>query len=258
MNTSAVGQDAPYWLLMAAGDGPSSSPWEQYVVSGGWITWFILIPLSVVMVYLVIHYLVTIRRATQAPVGLAKALVSASRQGQVQRILEITREDESMLGTAAFTGVSQLDAGRESARAAIEEAVEELAAKLYRRIESLNVIGNVSPMVGLFGTVVGMIRGFARIGQAAGGMPEPGKLAGDIAIALVTTFWGLVIAIPALSFFALFRNRIDLFAAECVKLCDQLITVLSGQTNGQAAVPRVTGPPARQPAKEALTLGKQP
>ena len=114
----------------------------------------------------------------------------------------------------AHAGVSQLTAGRDSARAAIDEAVEERATKLFRKIEYLNVIGNVSPMIGLLGTVLGMIKAFSRIFSAAGGMPDPGKLAGDIAMALVTTFWGILIAIPALTFFALFRNRIDAFAAE--------------------------------------------
>ena len=124
---------------------------------------------------------------------------------------------------AAYAGLSQLPAGREAARAVIDETVEELAMRLLRKIEYLNVIGNVSPMIGLFGTVVGMIQAFARIYSAAGGMPEADKLAGDIAIALVTTFWGLLIAIPALASFALFRNRIETYAAEVVKLCDGLL-----------------------------------
>ena len=94
--------------------------------------------------------------------------------------------------------------------------------RLMRRIEYLNVIGNVSPMIGLFGTVVGMILAFLEIASRHGGMPAADKLAGNIGIALVTTLWGLGIAIPALSAFALFRNRIDTYAAEVVKLCDGL------------------------------------
>jgi biopolymer transport protein ExbB len=142
---------------------------------------------------------------------------------------------------AAFAGASQIRAGRDAARAAVDEAVEERATKLFRRIEYLNVIGNVSPMIGLLGTVLGMIQAFNRIFAAGGGMPDAGKLAGDIAVALVTTFWGLIIAIPALTTFAIFRNRIDAFAAECIKLCDGLLglTVENATASGVAGLPKV-------------------
>jgi biopolymer transport protein ExbB len=216
-------------------DISSVSVLQHFVLDGGWITWFILIPLSVVTMALVFHYVLVIRRGTLAPTGLARMLMSAARQGQSRGILEVTRDDDTMLGVAAYAGMSQLPAGRESARAAIDEAVEERATKLFRRIEYLNVIGSVSPMIGLFGTVVGMIGAFNRIFAAGGGMPEPGKLAGDIAVALVTTFWGLLIAIPALSVHALFRNRIDTFSAECVKLCESLMAVVTSEGEAAAA-----------------------
>ncbi len=225
--TLLIGQ---YWMAqvpeVAATDGSSVSVLRQFVVYGGWITWCVLIPLSVATIALAIHYLTILRRAAQSPASLARALVTAARRGQVRRILEITRQDDTMLGQAAYAGLSQLRAGRDTARAAIDEAVGERATKLFRKIEYLNVIGNVSPMIGLLGTVLGMIKAFGRIFAAAGGMPEPGKLAGDIAVALVTTFWGILIAIPALTAFALFRNRIDAFAAECVKLCDSLVSLV--------------------------------
>lgn len=219
----------------------SSSVFQHFVVDGGWITWFILIPLSVLSLALLLHYLLTIRRGTLAPAGLARALVNAARQGQTRGILEITREDETLLGQAAFAGVSSLGRGLEAAQSAIDEAVEERVTRLMRRIEYLNVIGNVSPMIGLFGTVVGMIEAFKEIYAASGGMPEPGRLAGDIAIALVTTFWGLLIAIPALTAFAIFRNRIDAFAAECVKLSDGLVATL-GENQAQNAGGRTPSP----------------
>jgi biopolymer transport protein ExbB len=215
-----------------AESGPSSTVLGKFLVDGGWITWFVLVPLSVVSIALIIHYLIVLRRSTQVPAGLAKALVLAARRGQARDIVEITREDETMLGQAACAGVGQLSAGRESARAAIDEAVEEQATRLFRRIEYLNVIGNISPMIGLFGTVVGMINAFGRIYSAGGGMPDAAKLAGDISVALITTFWGLLIAIPALSIFSLLRNRIDAFAAESVKLCDSLVSLLCEQQAG--------------------------
>jgi len=220
------------WAIMANGEISSASVFKHFVTEGGWITWFVLIPLSVVTIALAIHYLFTIRRSSQLPPSLAHALVSAASQGQTRNILEVTSQDESMLGQAAFAAISQLDGGQDAARAAIDEAVEERATKLFRKIEYLNVIGNVSPMIGLLGTVLGMIKAFSQIFEAGGGMPEAGKLAGDISVALVTTFWGILIAIPALTTYALFRNRIDAFAAECVKLCDGVISMVHKPDHG--------------------------
>ena len=229
-----LGQRMAEWLpVLAADDEGSVSVFEHFVKSGGPITLFVLIPLSALTLALVVHYLIVLRRNAQTPTSLARALVSSARQGRARNILAITRDDDTMLGQAAYAGVSQMGAGRELARAAVDEAVEERATKLFRRIEYLNVIGNVSPMIGLLGTVLGMIKAFAAIFEMRGGMPDPSELAGDIAEALVTTFWGILIAIPALTAFALFRNRVDAFAAECVKLCDNLVSLVSEQEGGE-------------------------
>lgn len=242
MNAVLMVNDLPdmlRWAPLASERGPSISLFRHFVIEGGWITWFVLIPLSMVMLALVIHYLIVIRRGTLVPAKLVRSLRTACKQGQAGTMLQALGSDETMLGQAACAGLSQLAAGREAALAAIDETVEELAMRLLRKIEYLNVIGNVSPMIGLFGTVVGMIQAFARIYSAAGGMPEADKLAGDIAIALVTTFWGLLIAIPALASFALFRNRIETFAAEVVKLCDGLLA--TGAPNLESRSPSARG-----------------
>ena len=231
-------------LMLAAEELTSESAFQHFVVAGGWITWFLLIPLSMATVALTVHYLLTIRRKTLVPLALAHVLVTAASQGNMARLLEVSGQDETMLGVAAFAGASQIRAGREAARAAVDEAVEERATKLFRRIEYLNVIGNVSPMIGLLGTVLGMIQAFNRIYAASGGMPEASKLAGDIAVALVTTFWGLIIAIPALTTFAIFRNRIDAFAAETIKLCDGLLGLtVENSAAGAVAAPRTAVAP---------------
>jgi len=204
---------------------PSISIFQHFIVDGGPITWFVLIPLSVVTVTLAIHYLLTIRRGTQAPEGLARMLMEAGRRGQVAHLAERARQEDTMLGQAAYAGLSQLNAGRDAARAAIEEAVEERATKLLHKIEYLNVIGNISPMIGLLGTVYGMIQAFGTIRTSEGAMPKADELAGDIAVAMVTTFWGILIAIIALSAFALFRNRINTYATEAIKLVDGVVAL---------------------------------
>ena len=91
---------------------------------------------------------------------------------------------------------------------AAEQAGEEVAVKRFRRLEMLNVLGQVSPMIGLFGTVYGMIVAFQTI-AGTGGNADPVMLASGIGTALVTTFWGLLIAIPALIFWRYFRARVD-------------------------------------------------
>ncbi|MCK4276395.1 MAG: MotA/TolQ/ExbB proton channel family protein, partial [Phycisphaerae bacterium] len=108
---------------------------------------------------------------------------------------------------------------------AIEETSEERTTKLLRHIEPLNLIGNISPMVGLLGTVWGMINAFFQIVQA-GGIPEPGELAGAIGIALVTTLVGLGIAIPALAVYSLMRSRIDELTSEAIVSSQELVSIL--------------------------------
>ncbi|GAF69881.1 unnamed protein product, partial [marine sediment metagenome] len=100
-------------------------------------------------------------------------------------------------------------------RSVIAESLQEQAWALMRRIEWVNLIGNVSPMVGLFGTVFGMIKLFNAI-VVAGGQPQPAQLAEGISVALVTTFWGLFIAIPALAVYGVFRNRIETLVSDAV------------------------------------------
>ena len=87
------------------------------------------------------------------------------------------------------------------------------------------VLGSVAPMVGLFGTVYGMIRAFHTLVETSG-VPDPAKLALGISVALVTTFWGLLVAIPALSVFAISRNRLDALAPECVLVADEVLRPL--------------------------------
>lgn len=194
---------------------------KHFVIDGGPITWFVLIPLSVASIAMILHYLITIRRGTQTPAALARAIVTAARQGLIHSIVETTRDEENMLGQSAYAAASNLKSGRDAAAAAVDEAVDEQAGRLLRRVEYLNVVGNISPMIGLLGTVVGMIQAFMHI--QAKGAPDTNQLVGDIAIALVNTFWGLFIAIPGLTAYAFFRNRVDAYAAECIKLCDGII-----------------------------------
>src|SRR5215813_10208824 len=96
-------------LLAAAEPVSTRSVLQHFVTDGGPITWFALIPLSVVSIALIMFSLLTVRRGAQVPASLAKALVAGARQGQSESLLEITRDDETLLGQAAHAGLAIVD-----------------------------------------------------------------------------------------------------------------------------------------------------
>ncbi len=245
--STAVAQQDPS-AAEAAPTGAAGRLFDHFVVDGGVITWVILIPLSVATLALVIEHSVSIRRATLLPDALGRSLGEHLKNRRYVDAVKLATEDGSMLGYVVHTAMREASHGFAAMERAIEEAVEERAARLYRKIEYLNIIGSISPMIGLFGTVYGLIRVFASI-SAAGGIPEPARMADDISVALVTTFWGLLVAIPALSIFALFRNRIELLSAECALTCERLLGALKPDQAAEApAGPEAYTPPSVQPA----------
>jgi biopolymer transport protein ExbB len=127
----------------------------------------------------------------------------------------------------------------------LEDALAEQSARLFRKIEYLSVIGNIAPMVGLLGTVIGMIFAFQQVAvsQASAGAAQ---LAEGIYQALVTTVGGLIVAIPSLGVFAVFRNRVDQFVAEAAYMAQHVFTPLR-RRKSKATAP-TAGPPPAPPA----------
>lgn len=210
----------------AAGDAAVVSGvkyFDFFVVKGGPIA-FGLIALSVVMVALTIEHCLSIRRATIVPVEAIQRIKALVDKKQYLDAIKYTGDDPSMLGYVVHAALLEASNGFAAMERAVEESLDERSARLFRKTEYLNIIGNVSPMIGLFGTVVGMIMLFAAI-HAADTFPGARIVADKIAIALITTFWGLAVAIPSLSIYAVFRNRIDVLTAECALASERLLSV---------------------------------
>ena len=123
----------------------------------------------------------------------------------------------------------------------MEDATAEQAARLFRRVEYLSVIGNIAPMVGLLGTVTGMLLAFKQVADTEGNAGAA-QLADGIYQALVTTVVGLIIAIPALGAFALFRSRVDQLVAEAAYAALHALSPLKKQ-RGEASIPMPPAPP---------------
>ena len=185
---------------------------DWFVQKGGVIGW-LLIAIDVASWALIIEHFISIRRINILPETARAQIDQMVESKQYREVIEYTAAEPSMLSFVVHQSLTEAARGYAAMERAMEDATEERTTKLLRKIELLNVIGNVAPMMGLLGTVYGMIKAFSRIVQA-GEMPKPGALAQDIGIALVTTFWGLVVAIPALAVYALMRNKIDALSGE--------------------------------------------
>src|SRR5262249_9921943 len=130
---------------------------------------------------------------------------------------------------------------------AMEESLAEQAARLFRRVEYLHVIGNIAPMVGLLGTVTGMLLAFKQVADTEGNAGAA-QLADGIDQALVTTVFGLIIAIPSLAAFALMRSRVDELVAEGAYAALHALSPLKG-TGASDTPPRLVQPPPPPGAK---------
>lgn len=224
--------------------GPS---FFEIVFSGGWsgvIIMITLIGLSILAAFLIFDQVMVLRRAEVIPPTLAEEVRQYLAQGRVADADEACRRHPSPLSFVIVNGLSELDFGWQSMEKAMEDAVSEQAAKMYRKIEYLSVIGNLAPMLGLLGTVTGMILAFQQvaISQGSAGAAD---LAEGIYSALVTTVAGLVIAIPSLAAFAVFRNRIDQLIAEIAFLAQHVFTPVRRRVS-QSSRP-VTTPPMTPP-----------
>ena len=174
---------------------------------GSAIIWLLLI-LSGASMALMAAFAWESREDAIAPPELLGRGRGLLRENRSDEALELARAHPSFLAEVLMAAIAESDSGRAAMARAAAQASEERAVHRLRRIEPLNIIGNVAPMIGLFGTVYGMILAFREI-VAAGGAPDPVGLAAGIGTALVTTFWGLIVAIPALAVYAVLRNRLD-------------------------------------------------
>jgi len=190
------------------------------IFSGGWPGFCIimsLVALSLTAVYLICEHFLTIRRQELMPAGLDRDVHKLLAAGRLPAAEKKCRAEPSFLSFVLLHGISEMDDGWPAIEKALEDATAEQAARLLRKIEYLSVIGNLAPMIGLLGTVTGMIMAFQRVAgtQGAAGAAD---LAEGIYQALVTTVGGLIVAIPSLGAFAFFRNRVDQLVAEAAYL----------------------------------------
>jgi biopolymer transport protein ExbB len=194
----------------AAGDAPTKpeeSLLSWFIGALGWPYVVTFFSISFVYISLLVMCILAARRESVCPEHLIEAFEEKLNEKDFQGAYDLASTDESVLGKVLSAGLSKVSKGYPKALEGMQEVGEDESMKLEHRLSYISLIGNISPMVGLLGTVDGMVRSFQVI-ATSGSTPKPAELAGGISTALITTLVGLLIAIPAILSYNLIRNRI--------------------------------------------------
>ena len=204
---------------------PKGNSLFSIIQAAGWPIWFLLLA-SIIAVALIIERSVSLRGKKILPPELLGQVVGVyQRQGVSDDVLERLAKD-SPLGTVLAAALRNHKSSREVMKEAIEEAGRAVAHELERFLTTLGTIATASPLLGLFGTVIGMIEIF---GSQSPTGTNPQQLASGISIALYNTALGIGIAVPSLIFYRHFRNKVDTYVVEMELAASKLVDILHGE-----------------------------
>lgn len=195
------------------------------ILAAGWPIWPLLLA-SIIAVALIIERMVALRRVKVLPAGLLQRVVAEYRKNGVSDAMLANLDAQSPLGRVLAAGLRNVGSSREVMRDAIEETGGVVAHELERYLTTLGTIASISPLMGLFGTVVGMIEIF---GSQSPTGSNPMQLAHGISVALYNTGFGLVIAIPGMIFWRHFRALVNGFVIEMQQQALRLVEVLHNE-----------------------------
>jgi biopolymer transport protein ExbB len=215
---------------------------------------------SIVAIVVILNLFLTLKRSKVIPEGIAETAQKLARSGKVTKAhIEKIREG-SLLGRVLATGLESLGQPRHLMKENIEESGRHVIHSMDKYMTTLGTVAAIAPLLGLLGTVVGMIEVFSVI--TAQGVGSPTELAGGISKALITTAAGIIIAVPALIFHRHFRGKINDYAVEMEKQAIKLISVTQAakSTTATAAPAPARRAPAKKPqarrAPAAATKGR--
>lgn len=195
------------------------------IQAAGWPIWPLLLA-SIIAVALIIERSISLRRHKIVPPTLFEQVVSVyKRQGVSDEVLDRLAKD-SPLGVVLSAGLRNHNSSRYVMKEAIEEAGRSVAHRLERFLTTLGTIATAAPLLGLFGTVIGMIEIF---GSQSPTGTNPQQLAHGISIALYNTAFGIAISIPALIFYRHYKNKVDTYVVEMELQASKLVDLLHGE-----------------------------
>ncbi|MFO0934955.1 MAG: MotA/TolQ/ExbB proton channel family protein [Gemmataceae bacterium] len=215
------------------------------IASVGWLFGLILLGVAMWMVALVVLLSLDLRMAGAIPNGFVDEFADQVNKRNFKGAFDMAKADPSFLGRVLTAGMSRLQYGLEDAREAAANSLESLKADKDQKNNYLAVIATLGPLLGLVGTVFGMIGAFMTLSEESQASNAT-KLAGDIAHALSVTLIGVAISCPSIAFNTFFRNRISRVMLDVGHIADDLLTQMyhNSKKGASAAVAPVAAPPA--------------
>jgi biopolymer transport protein ExbB len=217
------------------GEGGGSKPnlLMHIIKSAGPVFGPLLLLVSIALVALIVLLAMDLRLPNAIPPGFVEDFTDTVNKRQFKAAYEMAREDGSYLGRVMTTGMARLQYGIEDAREAAFAMVENIKASKEQLITYLATIGTLGPLLGLVGTVFGMIMSFMEL--SGGGEPKAADLAKGISHALVVTLLGIALSVPAIFCHAFFRNRLIRMSLDVANIADDLLTQMYHNSKKPAA-----------------------
>ncbi|MBK9384793.1 MAG: MotA/TolQ/ExbB proton channel family protein [Planctomycetes bacterium] len=212
--STTLAQGAP----AAAKEEPNTIMW--FLGAIGWVGIVQLIQ-SIVVFAMVIEHFVNVKREKFAPPEVIEEIEVLFEEGNYQEALEFCEQHDVAFSRIVAAGIQKIGHSFEVIEKSVEEMEDEEAIKLGQKVGWLGVHAAIAPMLGLLGTVTGMVGAFDTI-ASAGETVKPADFADDISQALLTTVIGLVIAIPISAFYVYFKNRATKIGLEMGAICEEL------------------------------------
>jgi biopolymer transport protein ExbB len=225
----------------APGGEPATQPPKQkawllwFLESSGLIGAFILI-LSIYFVATVCRQFFELRLQLAVPPDIVGRGQELLQQKDFKGVFALVKEDDSFFSRLVSTGIGELPNGLAEARDVMERTAESITVEMEKKISILAVLGTLGPMIGLLGTLKGMISSFSVIARSDVQM-KASEVAGGISEALLLTFEGVMLSVPAIYFFSIFRNRVSVISTTASLEADQFLRHFAhaARANGPAA-----------------------
>jgi biopolymer transport protein ExbB len=235
---------APLSAAHAADDaGGDQSMFMHIVKSAGWVFGPMILVISVALVALIVLLAMDLRMGGAIPPGFVEEFTDTVNKRRFKEAFDMARNDNSFLARVLTAGMGRLQYGIEDAREAAFNMVESIKASKEQLIAYLATIGTLGPMLGLVGTVYGMIQSFMVLAKP-NATPKPSELAEGISHALVVTLLGIALSVPAIFCHALFRNRVIRLTMDTSNVADDLLTQMYHNSKRPAGPTPPAGPGA--------------